>query len=92
MLYWSPDLVHLDRVEYDSEELLNMMREDPDAYQDVQKLVNSEFVGPRVKQKDAVQVGVMGYPEEVSAEIGEKMAQDSVAKIVEAIRQIESQR
>jgi len=69
-----------------------MMREDPDAYQDVQKLVDSPFVGPIVKQKDEVQVGVMGYPEEASAEIGEKMAQDSVKQIVSVISEIESQR
>ena len=92
MLYWAPELVHMDRIQYDSEELLNMMREDPDAYQDVQKLVDSPFVGPLVKQKDEVQVGVMGYPEEASAEIGEKMALDSVKQIVEVISEIESQR
>lgn len=92
MLYWAPEMVQMDKIQYDYEELLNMMRDDPDAYQEVKKITDSEFVGPLIKQKDEVQVGVMGFPEEASAEIGEKMAIDSVQKIVETIRNIESQR
>ena len=92
MLYWAPELVHMDRIQYDDDELLNMMRDDPDAYQDVRQIVDSSFVGPLVRQKKEVQVGVMGYPEEASAEVGKKMAQDSVQKIAEVITGIESQR
>ena len=92
MLYWAPELVHMDRIQYDSDELANMMRENPDAYQDVQKVVDSPHVGPRIRQRRDIQVGVMGYPEEASIEIGEEIVQKSVREIVEAIRDIESQR
>jgi creatinine amidohydrolase len=92
MLYWAPELVHIDRIQYDSDALSNMMRADPDAYQDVKKLVDSPYVGPRVRQKKEIQVGVMGYPEEASAEIGEKIAKSSVHEIARIILEIEAQR
>jgi creatinine amidohydrolase/Fe(II)-dependent formamide hydrolase-like protein len=91
MLYWAPELVHMDRIQYDSDQLLSMMREDPDAYQYIQKVVDSPFVGPRIRQKQEIQVGVMGYPEEASVEIGEKIARSSVRRIAEVIRDIEAQ-
>lgn len=90
MLYWAPELVHIDRIRYDSEKLLNMMRDDPDAYQDIKKLVDLPYVGPRIRQKQEIQVGVMGYPEEAAREIGEKIAQSSVRAISEVIRKIEA--
>lgn len=89
MLYWAPELVHMDRIRYDSEELLNMMRKDPDAYQDVRKVVDSPYVGPRVRQKPEVKVGVMGYPEEASAKIGEEIVRNSLREVVKIIRGIE---
>lgn len=92
MLYWAPELVHMDRIRYDAAKLLNMMREDPDAYQDVQQVVDSPYVGPRIRQKQKIKVGVMGYPEEASAEIGEKIVQSSVGEIAKVIRDIEAQR
>ena len=92
MLYWAPELVHLDRVAYDSDELVNLMRKDPDAYQDIQKLVDSPHVGPKIRQRKDIQVGVMGFPEEATAQIGEAVAKKSVQEIVDAIRDIEAQR
>ncbi len=92
MLYWAPQLVHLDRIAYDDEKLLDMMRKNPDAYQDIQKIVDSPQAGPRIRQRSDIQVGVMGYPEEASALIGEEIATKSVREIVEAIKDIESQR
>ena len=92
MLYWAPKLVRMDKIQYDSDELLSMMREDPDAYQDIQKVVDSSFVGPRIRQKQEIRVGVMGYPEEASAGIGEKIAQSSVRRTAEVIRDIEARR
>jgi len=92
MLYWAPHLVHLDRISYDSEELLDMMRKNPDAYQDIQKIVDSPQAGPRIRQRRDIQVGVMGYPEEASAQIGKEIADKSVKEIVETIREIERQR
>ena len=92
MLYWSPELVHKDRIQYDSDELSNMMRADPDAYQDIKPVVDSPYVGPKVWQKKEIQVGVMGYPEEATAEIGEKIAKSSVRAIAKIIKDIEKQR
>jgi creatinine amidohydrolase len=92
MLYWAPELVHMDRIQYDSEELSYMMRKDPDAYQDVQKPLDSPYVSRRIRQRPDIQVGVMGYPEEASAELGEKMAKDSVREIIKIIQDIEEAR
>ena len=92
MLYWAPELVHMDRIQYDSDELSNMMREDPDAYQEVQKAVDSPYIAPRIRQKPEIQVGVMGYPEEASAEIGEKIAKGCVREVVKVIRDIEAKK
>lgn len=92
MLYWAPNLVHMDKIEYDSKELLEIMRRDPDAYQDVQKIVDSPQVGPRIRQRADIKVGVMGYPEEASVEIGEKIASKSAEEIIRFIQMIEEQR
>lgn len=92
MLYWASDLVHLDRIAYDTEELVELMRKDPDKYQDIQNVVNSPLVGPRIKQRSDIMVGVMGFPEEASAELGEQIAKKSVNEILEAIKIIEEQR
>ena len=92
MLYWAPDMVRMDKIEYDSYDLLETMRKDPDAYQDIQKVVDSPHVGPRIRQRQDISVGVMGYPEEASAEIGKKIADISVKELVEAITSIEKQR
>lgn len=92
MLYWAPKMVRMDRLQYDPEELLNMMREDPDAYQDVKKVVDSPHAGPRIRQRQDIRIGVMGYPEESSAELGEKIAQNSIQETTRVIREIEAQR
>ncbi len=92
MLYWAPELVHMDRIQHDSGELPNMMRENPDAYQDIQKTVDSPYVAPRIRQRPDIQVGVMGYPEEASAEIGKKIAEGCVREIAKIIRDIEAQK
>lgn len=92
MLYWAPELVHLDRIAYDSDELVMLMRKDPDRYQDIQKLVDSPYVGPKISQRKDIQVGVMGFPEEATAQIGEMVAKKSVKEIVDVIKDIEAQR
>jgi len=92
MLFWAPEMVHMDRIAYDTDELVNLMRKDPDKYQDIQKMVDSPLVGPRIKQRSDIMVGVMGFPEEATAEIGKKIAEKSVKEIVEAIKVIEEQR
>jgi creatinine amidohydrolase len=92
MLYWAPEMVHMDKIAYDSKELVEIMRKDPDKYQDIQKTVDSPEVGPRIRQRSDIMVGVMGFPEEASAELGEKIADKCVNEIVATIKLIEEQR
>ncbi len=92
MLYWAPELVHLDRLEFDSDELVELMRKDPDKYQDIQTIVDLPCVGKRIRQRRDIKVGVMGFPEEATAEIGENIANISVKEIVSAIKTIERER
>ena len=91
MLHWAPELVHMDRITFDSDDLSEMMRKDPDAYQDIQQVTDSPYVGPRIRQRPDIKIGVMGYPEEASAELGEKIAKAAVQGTSKIILGIEAQ-
>jgi creatinine amidohydrolase/Fe(II)-dependent formamide hydrolase-like protein len=80
MLAVAPGLVRLDEVELDTPELLQLQKEHPDNYQRAEKIVDDEFVVPRLTQRPDIKVGVMGDPERASRELGLEI----VREIVEA--------
>ena len=84
-----PGLVRMDELETDPEEILESMRKHPDNYQHAMKIVDDEHVVPRMKQRDEVQVGVMGYPERASRELGIQIVENSVEEISAKIRYLE---
>jgi creatinine amidohydrolase len=90
MLYWHPEEVRDEHV-LDDPEVMRMMREDQDAYQLRAKNVKHELVVPAVRQHPAIEVGVMGEPEEASAEIGEQITEETVGPLVDLIRQMQKQ-
>jgi creatinine amidohydrolase len=80
MLALAPELVRLDELELDAPELLRLQREHPDNYQRAEKIVDDEFVVPRITQRPDIRVGVMGEPQKASRKLGLEI----VADIVEA--------
>jgi len=86
MLALAPDLVCLEDLELDTPELLRLQREHPDNYQRAEKIVDDEFVVPRITQRPEIRVGVMGEPRKASRELGLEIIADIVetaaAKIV----------
>lgn len=90
MLYWKPELVKLDQAQYDSDEILRMMRENPDAYLQARTGADSKYVVPQYTQHPGIEVGVMGRFEGASAELGRKVAGELVATLVETVRQLEA--
>ena len=90
MMYWAGDKVRMDELAYDEKELLEGMRTDPDWYANIDKKVDSPYVIPFVYQKPEVKVGVMGFPEMATREIGEQICRevaDSIVKYVDMLNE-----
>ena len=85
-----PDKVRMDELEVDAEPLRSSMIEHPDNYQHAEKIVDDEFVVPRLTQHPEVDVGVMGFPERATKEAGEKIVESIVNAASKKIIDIES--
>jgi creatinine amidohydrolase len=90
MLYWKPGLVKMDQAAFDEPEMLAIMREDPDAYAQKLKRLDSKYVVPRIVQDPRLKVGVMGDYRGASAELGRKIAGECVASLAAFIRELEA--
>ncbi len=90
MLHWAPDLVRTERIVQDEPEVAASLREHQDNYQQVERAVDDPHVAPRVTQREDIKVGVMGYPERASAEVGRQVCEEMVAGIVALIEKIEA--
>ena len=73
LLYWSPEVVRLDKLVMDEFEVAERLRQDPDSYQLRQSFTDMPQEIVQTSQRDDVKFGVMGYPEEASAEIGRQI-------------------
>lgn len=91
MLYWAPQEVR-DEVVLDDPEVAEMLREDPDFYQEQRVKSDSPYEIPHTRQKEEVKVGVMGFPEQASREMGEKICEESVSGIVRELQVMEDQK
>ena len=85
-----PDLVRMDEMELDPEPLLKLQIEHPDNYQHAEKIVDDEMVIPRMTQRPDIKVGVMGHPEQASAELGREIVEDVVADAAAKIQAIDA--
>jgi len=83
----APELVRMDEMQLDPEPLLKLQKEHPDNYQRAEKIVDDEFVIPRMTQRPDIKVGVMGLPQKASPELGHRiinsMVHEAAAKITE---------
>ncbi len=85
-----PELVRMDELELDAEPLMKLMAEHPDNYQRAEKIVDDEFVVPRMSQKPDIKVGVMGRPEKASPEIGRKLIEGIVKGMSDKVLELEA--
>lgn len=96
MLYWSPEVVRLDKIKMDEPEIAEGLRQDPDSYQLRQSFTELPQEIVQTSQRKEVKIGVMGYPEEASAEIGRQIESECIElggdAIVKAIAAAEEAR
>lgn len=84
MMYWKPELVK-NTVAMDDPEISKMMRTDQDWFEKVEKNIEHNFVIPKASQRPEIKVGVMGFPERASRELGEKICNEIVDGLVEFV-------
>ena len=91
MLYWHPELVRGEIV-MDEDYIAKMMRTDCDWYATSEKLIDSPYILPHEKQREEIKVGVMGFPEKASAELGEKVCVEMVENLITYVDMINNKR
>lgn len=91
ILYLAPELVRMEELQTDSPELLELMTNHPDNYQNTEKIVDDPMVVPRRRQRSDIEAGVMGYPQRASVEMGKKIVESTVKGACAKIKSLESQ-
>ena len=90
VLALAPELVRMDELALDPPDLLQLQIDHPDNYQHAEKIVDDEFVVPRMSQRPDIKVGVMGHPQKASAELGRQVIEDMVTTVANRIRNLEA--
>lgn len=88
LMHWCPEVVEDDQIQTDQEDVAEMLREDPDSYQLRTTFTESTMEIPTTTQRDEIQVGSMGYPEEASAELGEKVTTEIMTNLIPVLREV----
>lgn len=91
MMYWAPELVCKDVV-MDDEYTSRMMRSDQDWFEKRTKPLDSPFVIETVSQRDEIEVGVMGFPERATKELGETICNEIVDGLCAFVDKVEAHR
>ena len=84
LLYWCPEVVRK-KVVMDSEEVAERLRDDPDSYQLRESFTDLPNEIPQTSQRDDVKIGVMGYPERATVELGKAITDEFVENAGNAI-------
>lgn len=84
MMYWKPELVR-EKIEMDEPEISRMMRTDQDWFEASKKNIEHRFIIPLTYQRKEIKVGVMGFPERATRELGEKLCSEMVSGLVEYV-------
>ena len=69
-----------------------MMRSDQDWFEKRTKPVDHPFVVEIVGQKDEIKVGVMGFPEKATAELGKNICDEIIDNLVKYVDMLEENR
>jgi creatinine amidohydrolase len=88
MRYWAPELVRK-KIVTDRRSLIEKMMKDPDAYQKKEKILDSPYIIPKTPQRKEIKVGVMGFTDGISADLGKTICDEAVRGICKHIKQIE---
>ena len=86
MLAYRSNLVQMENLELDESELAERMRHDQDAYQICTTLSGQEQEIATTRQRPEIKVGVMGYPELASAELGREFVEKTIELMAEMIK------
>lgn len=89
MKYWKPELVQ-DEICMDDEYTSKMMRTDQDWFEKREKAIDSIHIVEKVGQRDEIKVGVMGFPERATRELGEKVCNEIIDGLVEYVNVLEN--
>ena len=87
LLHWCPEVVRKDMLQTDVEEVAERLRSDPDSYQLRESFTELPQEVVQTSQRTDVVVGVMGYPEKASAELGAKLESEFLENASKAILQ-----
>ena len=85
LLHWSPEVVRKDKMTLDEPEVAERLRQDPDSYQLRESFTELPQEIVQTSQRTDVKIGVMGYPEQASAELGRKIEEECLQNAGEAI-------
>ncbi len=90
MMHWKPELVR-DEIVMDDEYTARMMRTDQDWFEKREKPIDHPYIIEKVGQRDEIKVGVMGFPERATKELGEKVCNEIVDGLCEYVDFLESE-
>lgn len=89
MMYWAPELVR-DEIVMDDDYISRMMRTDQDWFEKRTSPIDTPFIIETVGQRDEINVGVMGFPERATKELGEKICTEIVDALCEYVDKLEN--
>ena len=87
LLHWCPEVVRKEMIQTDVPEVAERLRSDPDSYQLRESFTDLPQEVVQTSQRSDVVVGVMGYPEKASAELGAKLEAEFLTNASAAILQ-----
>ncbi len=88
MLYWRPELVHMERLRMDEPEMAQMLRTDQDWYAERSRAFDDPICVERVVQRPDMKVGVMGFPERAKAETGEVICRENIESLTNLVNRL----
>lgn len=91
MQYWAPEYVK-DKIVMDDEHTSAMMRTDQDWFEKRTRPIDHPFIVETVGQRDEIKIGVMGFPEKATKELGKQVADEIVTGLVEYVDMLEAHR
>jgi len=86
MLHWCPEVVRKEQIRLDAPEIAEGLRQDPDSYQLRESFTELPQEIVRTSQRQEIELGVMGYPEEASAELGRRIEEECLTIGTEKLR------
>lgn len=89
--YWHPELVR-DKIVMDEDDIARAMRTDCDWFEIKEKTIDTPHVIPCARQREEIKVGVMGFPEQATAELGKKISDEMVDGLVDYVNLIAEKR